>query len=143
MPPNLHSVPALLLVNQKYRFLLGDDIVKHYHPDILEKKNAATSVHGEPVGFPLLNGGGAAALAATSNVVSEKYTMYNMTPDDLSAKGTSNKRSLYHYASAADEIMAIHTPPDTYRPDKVSNNVTVDNLQQKRIDDINQLRPSL
>ena len=30
MPPNVHSVPALLLVKQSYRVVLGDDIIQYY-----------------------------------------------------------------------------------------------------------------
>jgi hypothetical protein len=136
MPPNLHSVPALLLVKQNYRFLLGDDIIKHYHSDILTKKNNATNYNGEPAGFSLASFSGT---AATNNVVSEQYTMYNMTADELSAKGHSQNRPLYNYVSAADEILSINTPPDNYRPDKV--NVTIDTLQQQRMDEISQIRP--
>ena len=32
----------------------------------------------------------------------------------------------------------INTPPDDYKPDKISNDVTLDTLQQKRMDDIGQ-----
>jgi len=32
----------------------------------------------------------------------------------------------------------INTPPDNYRPDKISNDVTLDTLQQKRMDEIGQ-----
>jgi hypothetical protein len=138
MPPNLHSVPALLLVNQNYRFILGDEIVKHYHADILEKKNIATHYNGEPVGFPLGN----FSSGSSSNIVSEQYTMYNMTPDELSAKGNGKNRPLHNYVSASDDVFTINTPPDSYRPDKISNDVTIDNLQQKRLDDINHIRPN-
>jgi hypothetical protein len=37
--------------------------------------------------------------------------------------------------------MSIATPPDTYRPDKVSQNVTIDILQQKRNEDIGGTKP--
>ena len=30
MPPNIKSVPSLLLVQQGYRVILGDDIIQHY-----------------------------------------------------------------------------------------------------------------
>jgi hypothetical protein len=70
------------------------------------------------------------------NIVSEPYTMYNLTPDELSAKGSSGRRQMYNYVSANDEIISINTPPDAYQPDKISQNVTIDTLQQKRIDEI-------
>jgi hypothetical protein len=48
--------------------------------------------------------------------------------------------------SANNDTMFINTPPDNYRPDKLSNNITIDNLQQQRNADINQIvhpNPSL
>jgi hypothetical protein len=59
-----------------------------------------------------------------------------MTPDELSAKGNSDNRPLYNYVSYGDELQLINTPDDTYKPDKVSNEVTVDQLQQTRMNDI-------
>jgi hypothetical protein len=135
MPPNLHNVPALLLVNQNYRFIYGDEIVKHYHPQILSKNNIATNYNGEPNGFHL------ASFTGNTNIISEKYTPYDLSPDDLSTKSISKNRQLYHYVSAEDSVF-INTPDDTYKPDKVSNNVTIDTLQQQRIDEINKIMPN-
>ena len=33
MPPNIQSVPSLLLVREGYRVILGDDIIQHYQID--------------------------------------------------------------------------------------------------------------
>ncbi len=33
MPPNIQSVPSLLLVRAGYRVILGDDIIAHYQVD--------------------------------------------------------------------------------------------------------------
>jgi hypothetical protein len=59
-----------------------------------------------------------------------------MTPEDLSAKGRGGNRPLYNYVSADQDAMTINTPPDTYHPDKIATNVTVDVLQQNRNTDI-------
>ena len=135
VPPNIHSVPALLLVNQKYRVIMGDEIMQHYHPELKSKNERATNFNGEPMGYFLgkSNGG--------SNIMSEQYTMYNMSPEELSAKGKGGSRQLYNYVPAGDDIQFINTPADTYRPDKLSNSVTVDKLQQQRMDEINQIAP--
>ena len=135
MPPNLHSVPALILVNQNYRFIQGDEIIKHFHSHILSKNERATAFNGEPSGFHLTGSNGG------SNIMSEKYTSYDMTPDELSAKGRGQNRNLYNYVSASDDIIIINTPDDAYKPDKVSTDTTIDTLQQKRIDEINQIMP--
>jgi hypothetical protein len=136
LPPNVSSVPSMLLVNQNYRIICGDEIIKFFHNDIKEATNKATRSNGEPMSFQLNNSNGG------SNIVSEQYTMYNMTPDELSAKGTGGNRQIYNYVSVDNNLNLIQTPDDTYKPDKVSTSVTVDSIQQRRIDEINQIMPN-
>ena len=133
MPPNVHSVPALLLVNKNYQLVLGDDIIHHYEPKIREKLSSANFGNGEPMGFAINSISGSGG----SNIVSEQFTSYDMSPEELSAKGKGARRQMYNYVSAADDNQFIQTPPDTYRPDKLSSNVTIDMLQQKRNADVN------
>jgi len=131
MPPNVNSVPALLLVKHSYRVILGDDIIQHFQTAAsVETKKRIMREPIDPVGSSIMLSTGG------MNIVSEPYTMYNLTPDELSAKGSSGRRQMYNYVSANDEIISINTPPDAYQPDKISQNVTIDTLQQKRIDEI-------
>jgi hypothetical protein len=135
LPPNIHSVPSLLLVNKNYKVLMGDEIIKYYHPEIKNVNNQAVGSAGEPAGFPLgVSSGG-------TNIVSEQFTFYNATPEELSAKGMGSNRQMYNYVSASNDIQIIPTPPDTYRPDKLSNSVTIDTLQQQRMDEVAQIVP--
>jgi len=135
MPPNIHSVPSLLLIKQNYKVLMGDDILQHYHPEMKALNERATNNNGEPMAFPLGPSSGG------TNIVSEQYTMYNMSPEELSAKGKGTNRQMYNYVSASDDIKFIETPADTYRPDKLSNSVTIDTLQQQRMDEVSQIVP--
>ena len=130
MPPNLHSVPGLLMVSNNYQLIYGDDIMTNFHGDF-KKNNTKTDIVKEPTGYSLLlqSSGG-------THILSEKYTNYDMTPDELSTKSTSNTRQMYNYVSANDTAIFIETPPDNYTPDKLSENTTLDDLQQKRIDDL-------
>jgi hypothetical protein len=130
MPPNIHSVPALLLVKDRYRVIMGDEIMQYFHPQLKSANEKATNFNGEPMGYHL------GSLTLNSNIMSEKYTSYSLTPDELSAKGRSGSRPIYNYVSANDDIKFINTPADTYKPDKISNGITVDNLQQKRLDEL-------
>lgn len=52
LPPNVHSVPAMLLVNENYRVIYGDEIAKYYESRIM---NEIQTHNGpmEPVGFNL------------------------------------------------------------------------------------------
>jgi hypothetical protein len=130
MPPNLSSVPALLLINNGYSLVLGSDIIKHFEPEVKKKLESANFGEGEPSSYSLKSSSGG------SNIVSEKYTFYDMSPDELSAKGTGGQRQLYNYVPVSNSGVMIATPPDTYKPDKVSNEVTVDSLQQQRNADV-------
>ena len=130
MPPNVHSVPPMLLVNKNYSVILGDDILKHFHADMKTMNASQTQKAMEPSGYRI------ATATGGSNIMSEKFTDYNMSPDELSAKSNSNTRPLYNYVSASNDTNFINTPPDDYKPDKVSTNVTVDSLQQQRMDEI-------
>lgn len=136
LPPNIHSVPSMLLINQNYRVIYGDEIIKLFHNDIKQANNIATKQNGEPMSYQLQ------ASSGGTNIVSEQYTMYNMSPDELSAKGSGGNRQLYNYMSADNNINLIQTPDDTYKPDKLSNSVTIDSLQQRRIDEINEIMPN-
>ena len=133
LPPNIQSVPALLLVSQKYRIVLGDDILAHFLPTINEQSNMATGNQGEPAGFMLNSNNG-------MNIVSEQYTYYGMSPDELSAKGSGNMRQMHNYVSASHTPSLINTPADSYRPDKIGSAITIDTLQQTRNDDIVKLQ---
>ena len=132
LPPNIHNVPSLLLVKQNYRVVLGDEIIAMFQPKVQEENNHATQREGEPSGYylPSSNSG--------MNIVSEQFTYYNMTPEELSAKGKGGNRQMYNYVLANVAPPVINTPPDNYRPDKLSNGISLDTLQQKRNEEISQ-----
>jgi len=129
MPPNIQSVPALLLVKQNYRVLLGEDIIHYFQPKTKDRLQSSMQ-NDEPTGVSLMlsNQG--------MNIISEPYTMYNLTPDELSAKGTGGRRQMYNYVSASQNVFSIPTPEDDYKPDKISNDLTVDRIQEKRNSEI-------
>ena len=131
MPPNLSSVPSLLLIKDNYRIILGDDIVKYYHPQLINKQSQQTLENGEPMSYQLNKSNGG------TNIISEQFTFYNLSPDELSAKGTGGNRQMYNYVTTDGGYHSINTPDENYKADKVSNDVTVDTIQQQRIDDMN------
>lgn len=137
LPPNIQSVPSLLLIKHGYKVIVGDEIITHYHKT-LKSVNTNTQHNrnaGEPSAFYLGKSSGG------SNIMSEQYTMYNLTPEELSAKGVGGKRQLYNYVPADDNLQFINTPEDNYQADKVSSNVTIDSLQQQRMDEIASVMP--
>lgn len=134
MPPNIHSVPALLLVKQNYRVILGDDIIVHFQPDVQKESQKRSIQVCEPIGTALMQSNHGMC------ILSEPYTMYDLTSEELSAKGTSQRRPIYNYVSANQDVIGIYTPPDDYQSDKIGQSVTVDTLQQKRIDEVTRNR---
>ena len=135
MPPNIHSVPSMLLIKDNYRIIMGDDILTHFHKDMKNNnsRNSSNITTHEPSGYLFNNTIGG------TNIISEKFTGYDMSPDELSAKGNGGSRQMYNYVSVQNDMNFINTPPDDYKPDKISNDVTLDKLQQKRLDDIGQI----
>lgn len=134
LPPNVKLVPSLLLVNANYKLVLGSDIIKHFEPKIKEKLASANFGNGEPLGYAI----NAASGSGGSNIVSEQFTYYNMTPEELSAKGAGGRRQLYNYVPVETGSNFIQTPPDTYRPDKIASGVTIETLQEQRNADVPQ-----
>lgn len=124
LPPNVHSVPSLLIINENYRVVMGEGILSHYNLQIQENNNIATQGNGEPLSFSL----------GTKDVRSEVFSSFNASSDDLSAKGEGGNRPLHNYVSANSTANTINTPPDTYKPDKISNDITVETLNQSRND---------
>lgn len=134
LPPNVHSVPSLLLIKQQYKVIVGDEITAYLEPLINHNTQAAVGPHGEPAGYSFTPSSGGV------NIVSEQYTYYNMSPEELSAKGSGKNRQMFNYVSVNDALSPINTPPDNYRPDKLSTQgITLDTIQKKRNEDIPQM----
>jgi len=134
LPPNVHSVPALLMIKQQYRVIVGDEITSYLEPLIKSNTNAAVGYAGEPSGYSMMPTSGGV------NIVSEQYTFYNAEPEELSAKGTGKHRQMFNYVSVNDNLPSIETPPDNYRPDKISTQgITLDVIQKKRNEDVPQM----
>ena len=137
LPPNVSSVPSLLQVKKNYSVLQGEDILKYFEAQYTNSHENSNILqqNGEPMGFQLTG------LSASSNILSEQYTLYDMTPDELAAKGKGGRRQMYNYIPATHDTKFINTPEDRYRPDKLDNSVTIDTLQQTRNDDIQKTIP--
>ena len=120
LPPNVSRVPTLLLVNQKYTAVVGDDIyaqIESKNPP--DPNNLANENGGEPVGYIMAPSSGGV------NIVSETFTMYNAPPEELAAKGNGGTRQMYNYASAKIDPSSIPTPQDQYSKSKPIEDKTV------------------
>ena len=126
LPPNIHSVPTLMLVKDNYRVIMGSAIKSQFQGQVQENNDFATQGNGEPMSFSL----------GSKDVMSESFTMFNATVEELSAKGSGGGRNLYNYVSATGNTATIPTPPETYKSEKLSSDITVDSIQQQRNQDM-------
>lgn len=129
LPPTVNKVPALLLMNHGHRVLFGDEIYNHFRHKDTEINNNATMNNGEPLAFSLgtLNGSG---------VISDNFSFWDMSSDDLAAKGNGGTSQMYNYA-VPEMASNIETPPDNYTPDKIGGSVSIDSINQSRESDLN------
>jgi len=133
LPPNVNSVPSLLIVSRKYSAIFGDEILQYFGPYVKNKEIEATGIIGEPVGITL-------GQPSAGNILSEQYTFYDMSPEELSAKGSGGSRQMGAYVSASHDNFSINTPIDSYRPDKVGESVSIESLESARNKDVPQVQ---
>ena len=117
LPTGINAVPALLLLNEKYKILFGNDIINYLKPVQDVEKIVATNNNGEPSSFAINN--------SFSGIISDNFSFLDQNSDELSAQGNGGLRQLYSYATL-DNNDKIYTPEEDYTPDKV----TADNLKE-------------
>mgnify|MGYP003403033741 CR=1 FL=1 len=90
LPENVTKVPALLLLNQGYTILYGEQILQHLKPRQQQEIRQATQNNMEPSAFSL--GGG-----CLGDVVSDKYSFLDQDSNELSAEGNGGMRQMHNY----------------------------------------------
>lgn len=89
LPENINRVPALLLLNQGYQVLYGEQIIQHLKPRQEIEVRQATQNNMEPMAFSF--GGG------FSDIVSDQYSFLDQDPEELEAKGNGGMRQMHNY----------------------------------------------
>jgi hypothetical protein len=107
LPPSVTRVPALYLMESK-KVLFGDDISSFLLPKEVEITHQATNGNGEPECYSL----------SQMSRISDSYSFWDQSADDLSAKGSGGMRQLHRF-SPLEEQYSIHTPVEDFVPDKV------------------------
>jgi len=134
MPNTVTKVPALLILNENYRVIFGNEIISFLNIDTYSttkvdtKQQVFTQSNSEPTTFEWMS---------SSGVSSDSFSFLDMSADDLNAQGSGGSRQMYNYADMNYNSM-INTPSDDYVPDTIGNsgNNTVESLQSKREQDI-------
>jgi hypothetical protein len=127
MPENVNRVPALLLLNQGYQVLYGESILNHLKPrqEVAVKK--ATQNNMEPMAFSFGGGG-------FSDIVSDSYSFLDQGAEELEAKGNGGMRQMHNYVDLnySDNITTPNDDHDYKGSNKISGDLTVEQLQQQR-----------
>lgn len=126
LPPIVKEVPALMLLNRGSQIILGKQIMDYLQPvktnNILDvTKNNENS---EPESFCMVN-------INSYGVSSDNYSYLDQSVESLAAKGDGGLRQLRNYA-LLEHSDSIETPPDNYVPNKLSENVTLESIQNQR-----------
>lgn len=91
LPDTVTRVPALLLLNEGYRVLFGEQILEHLRPRQEEHIRQATQNNMEPMAFSFGSGGGA------SDIVSDSYSFLDQTEEELKTTGNGGMRQMHNY----------------------------------------------
>ena len=126
LPPNVKSVPTVLLLHHGNRVIDGLKEINHFlSPGEVEINNKATGNNGEPLAFSMNEMGSG---------LSDNYSYLDMSAEELSAKGDGGLRMMHSYTGWS-ENQSIATPPENYVPNKVGN-VDMGKLQEQRNSEI-------
>ena len=126
LPPNVTTVPSILLLNRGNRVIDGlNNINKYLKPDEVERNNNSTMFNGEPLAF---------SLSELGSIVSDNFSFLDMTSDELSAKGNGGLRMMHNYTKVNGN-QTIETPPEDYVPNKVGN-VDIGQIEAQRNEDV-------
>ena len=135
MPENVSKVPALLLLNDNYKVLYGDDIYNKLKPQVSQEIAQATKNNMEPSAFAFDSFGGCGA-----GISSDVYSFLDQSNDELSVKGNGGLRQMHSYVSLNDSMnLTMHLPSDEadYKGGKsTEGGMSMEALQRQRAEDI-------
>ena len=125
LPNTVTRVPALLLLNQGYSVLFGEDILQHFRPKEEIQQRQATQNNMEPMAYTFAN---------TGSIVSDQYSFLDMDADALTTQGNGGMRQMHNYVDLNMKNVLEQYPQDEFdkKANKISENVTIEQLQQQR-----------
>lgn len=144
LPENVTKVPALLLLNNGYQVLYGDQILNFLKPRQREEVKQATQNNMEPMAFSLGGGGG------FGDVVSDHYSFLDQDPSELSAEGNGGMRQMHNYmdlnTAFSGNVSSIPSNSDEYnttiRGSKKMGEDTANQQMEERIRKMKEERDS-
>ena len=142
MPENVVRVPALLLLNQNYRVIYGDEIYAHLRPQTQAQIKQATKNNMEPTTFQ--DGFGEFSGFGSGLIVSDNYSFLDQSDTDLSVKGEGGLRQMHNYVSLNESMnfsMKLPTDDYEYKNDRMKEGeMSVEALQRKRDEELSNIK---
>jgi hypothetical protein len=142
MPENVLRVPALLLLNQNYKVIYGDEIYAHLRPQTQMQIKQATKNNMEPItfqdGFDAFSGFGCG-----SSIMSDNYSFLDQSETDLSVRGEGGLRQMHNYVSLNESTnYSIKVPVDDngYGNRLKEGDVSMESLQRKRDEELSNIK---
>jgi hypothetical protein len=140
MPENVTRVPALLLLNQNYKVLYGDDIYAHLRPQQTQQTKVATKNNMEPVtfqdGFSTFGG-------FSSGIVSDSYSFLDQSDTELRVSGNGGLRQMHNYVTLSESMnVSMNLPQDDhdYKSNKMKEgDVSIEALERRRKEELDGL----
>jgi hypothetical protein len=137
MPENVTRVPALMLLNQNYKVVYGDDIYTHLKPQVAQQVKQATKNNMEPINF---QDGFSAFSGFGGGIVSDNFSFLDQSDSELSVKGEGGLRQIHNYVTLNESMnLSMKLPQDDfdYKGDKIKEGETsVEALQRRREEDL-------
>ena len=124
LPENVTRVPALLLLNNGYKVLFGEQILQHLKPSQEVEVKKATQNNMEPMAFAFNSG--------FNNIISDQYSFLDQTHEDLEAKGNGGMRQMHNYV----DLSTAHNGEITKSNE--DDNTTIRGTKKMGEDDSNQ-----
>jgi hypothetical protein len=133
MPENVTKVPALMLLNQNYKVLYGEEINQFFKPRQEATVKQVTHNNMEPMSFSLGGGG--------YGIVSDQYSFLDMDADSLTAKGDGGVRQMHNYVTLeyVDKINAIEEDASNGKNANRLTETEIEKFQREREQDFNSM----
>jgi hypothetical protein len=140
MPENVSRVPALLLLNQNYKVIYGDEIYAHLRPQTQVQIKQATRNNMEPTTFQ--DGFGAFGGFGGGGIVSDNYSFLDQSDTELSVKGDGGLRQIHNYVTLNDSMnLSMKLPTDDHEYNKMKEGeISVEALQRKRDEELSNIK---
>jgi len=135
MPENVTRVPALLLLNQNYKVIYGNDIYNYLKPQVTQQIQQATKNNMEPINF---QDGFKSFGGFSGGIVSDNYSFLDQSDNELSVKGDGGLRQIHNYVTLNESMnLSMKLPQDDFEYNKLKEGeLSVEALQKRRDEEV-------